>query len=137
MSEIRRLIVIAASLVTSAGCFAASKPDIENGKTTFTSMCGVCHSVEKNALPTPGPGLLGIMGRKAAADAEFPSYSAALKSSGIKWNKKTLNKFLANPGVMVQGTTMPMMIADDKSRADVVAYLGTLKAPKADKKKKK
>ena len=68
-----------------------------------------------------------MVGRKAGSQPEFTRYSPALKASGLTWSKKTLDKFLVNPGEKVPGTLMPMQIPDDKTRADVVAYLATLK----------
>jgi cytochrome c len=126
MSEFRRLSVLAAALLAPALC-AAAKPDIENGKATFNTMCSVCHSTQKTGGPIEGPNLIGVVGRKAGSQPEFPRYSQALKASGLTWSKKTLNKFLVNPGDKVPGTLMPMQIPDDKTRADVVAYLATLK----------
>jgi cytochrome c len=130
MTEFRRLFLVAATIALPALCAAGSKPDVENGKATFNTMCGVCHSVQETGGPNQGPNLLGVVGRKAASEADFHMYSSALKGSKIKWSKKTLNKFLLNPMDMVPGTVMPMLIPDDKTRADVVAYLATLKKPK-------
>ena len=93
----------------------------------FNAMCGVCHSVQETGGPHEGPKLLGVVGRKAASEPEFAGYSPALKASKLTWNKKTLDKFLVNPMAKVPGTLMPMQIPDDKTRADVVAYLATLK----------
>ncbi len=45
----------------------------------------------------------------------------------MKWSEKTLSDFLLNPMTKVPGTTMPMMLPDDKERADVIAYLAGLK----------
>jgi cytochrome c len=130
MSGFGRLFVVAATVVAPALCAAGSKPNIENGKTTFDAMCGVCHSVQKTGGPTQGPNLLGVVGRKAGSEPDFTMYSPALKDSKITWNKKTLDKFLLNPMAKVPGTLMPMLIQDNKTRADVVAYLATLKKPK-------
>ena len=127
MSGFRRLFVIAAAVMAPAICAAASKPDIENGKATFNTMCSVCHSVQKTGGPAEGPNLLGVVGRKAGSEPGFTKYSPALKASNLTWSKQTLNKFLMNPGEMVPGTFMPIEIPDDKTRADVVAYLATLK----------
>jgi cytochrome c2 len=135
MLEFRRLFVVSAAILAPALCLAGTRPDVGHGKTTFDAMCGVCHSVQETGGPTQGPNLLGILGRKAGADPEFPLYSTALKDSGLKWNKKTLDKFLLNPGEKVPGTVMPMLIADKKARTDVVAYLATLKKPRKNKKK--
>ena len=90
-------------------------------------MCGICHSVQETGGPNQGPNLLGVVGRKAGSVPDFPLYSPALKASGITWNKKTLDKFLLNPMAKVPGTLMPMQIPDTRTRADVVAYLATLK----------
>ena len=82
MPAYRRLFIVAAAVVTPAVCAAGPKPDVENGKATFTAMCGVCHSVVKTGGPTQGPNLLGVVGRKAASEPEFV-YTPALKASGI------------------------------------------------------
>jgi cytochrome c len=67
------------------------------------------------------------MGRKAATVEGFPMYSPALKGSGITWNAKLLDEFLANPMGKVPGTMMVISLPDAKERADVIAYLATLK----------
>ena len=127
MFEFRRRLVVAAAIVVPAMCAAGSKPDIENGKATVTTVCGVCHSVQKTGGPNLGPNLLGVVGRKAGSQPEFAGYSPALKASKITWSEKTLDKFLVDPMAKVPGTLMPIQIADDKTRADVIAYLATLK----------
>jgi cytochrome c len=127
MSGFRSVLVVAAAIVAPAICAAGTKPDVENGKATFKIMCSVCHSVQETGGPIEGPNLLGVVGRKAGSEPNFTRYSAALKASNLKWSKKTLDKFLINPMEKVPGTIMPMLIPDDKTRADVVAYLATLK----------
>jgi cytochrome c len=127
MSEFRRLFVVAAALAAPALCFAGPKPDVEHGKATFNTMCAVCHSVQETGGPNLGPNLLGLVGRKAGTQPQFAGYSEALKACGITWSKKTLDTFLVNPGAKVPGTLMPMQIPDNKTRADVIAYLETLK----------
>ena len=112
MSEFRRLFVMAAVLMASNVCTAGHKPDIENGKATFATNCGICHSVQETGGPNQGPNMLGLLGRKAGTQPDFTMYSPALKASGITWSKKTLDKFLVNPGAMVPGTVMPLQIAD-------------------------
>ena len=126
MSAYRGLFIVAVAIIAPA-VSSAGKPDVENGKTTFNIMCGVCHSVQKAGGPTLGPNLLGVVGRKAGTEPDFTMYTPALKASKITWNKKTLDKFLVNPNAKVPGTAMPMQIPDNKTRADVVAYLATLK----------
>ena len=127
MSATCRRLVFAAVMALPALCAAASKPDVENGKATFNMMCNVCHSTQKTGGPIEGPNLIGVVGRKAASQPDFGKYSKALKASGLAWDVKTLNKFLVSPGELVPGTFMPMQIPDNRTRADVVAYLATLK----------
>ena len=130
MPNFRRLFVLAsavsATALASALCAADTRPDIENGKATFMTMCGVCHAVKLSGGPVEGPNLVGVVGRQAASQPDFGKYSDALKASNLTWSRQTLDKFLVNPMAMVPGTFMPMLIPDDKTRADVVAYLATL-----------
>jgi cytochrome c2 len=108
--------------------FAADKPDIENGKTVFAAKCGNCHAVNNEAGgPLTGPSMVGIVGRKAGTQKDFPLYSSALKDYGVKWSTKTLDEFLLNPAMKVPGTAMLVVLDDDKERADVVGYIATLK----------
>lgn len=121
------LLALAAALATSTA-FAADKPDIENGKAVFEAKCGICHAVNNDpGGPLAGPSVVGIVGRKAGTQKDFVMYSSALKDFGVKWSTKTLDEFLVNPLTKVPGTSMPMMLPDDKERADVVGYLATLK----------
>jgi cytochrome c len=123
-----RLLALVAVLAAPAVFAAGAKPDIENGKTVFSQQCGICHSVTKEpGGPALGPNMVGIVGRKAASVADFTMYSGPLKKYGVTWNAKTLDEFLVNPMLKVPGTTMPMMLPDAKTRADVIAYMATLK----------
>jgi cytochrome c len=122
------LFVLAAALVAPAVFAADAKPDIENGRDTFAQQCGICHSVTKEpGGPILGPTMVGLVGRKAGTIADFAMYSPALKAYKVTWNARTLDEFLENPMEKVPGTTMPMMLPDAKVRADVIAYLATLK----------
>ena len=126
MSDLR-LLVVAVAMFVPALSAAERMPDIEHGKATFNTMCAVCHSVQKTGGPVEGPNLIGVVGRQAGSQPEFAKYSAALKDSKLIWSTETLDRFLKNPMAMVPGTLMPMLIPDDKTRADVVGYLSTLK----------
>ena len=51
-----------------------------------------------------------------------------MKASNITWDDKTLNDFVADPQRVIPGNLMPFSgLADAKQRADVIAYLNTLK----------
>jgi cytochrome c len=130
MPSFRQYFLVATALAAPALCTAdpaADMPDIEHGKETFTIMCSVCHSTQKTGGPVEGPNLIGVVGRPAGSQPEFGKYSEALKASGLTWSTELLDTFLINPMAMVPGTLMPMLIPDDKTRADVVAYLASLK----------
>jgi cytochrome c len=127
MSNFRHLFLVATAIFAPALSVADTTPDIEHGKTTFNTMCNVCHSVEKAGRPGEGPNLWGLVGRPAGSQPDFTKYSDALKASGITWSTATLDQFLVSPMKMVPGTFMPMLIPDDKTRADVIGYLATLK----------
>jgi glucose/arabinose dehydrogenase len=108
---------------------AAPPPSASRGATVFQTLCGLCHTVEAGAGAGQGPNLLGVVGRKAAT-TDF-SYSAALSRWGKAWTPELLGKYLANPGALVPGTTMAVRLPDRAQRADVVAYLASLRAPAA------
>lgn len=131
MSNSHRLCLIGAAILAPALCAADATPDIEHGRATFNTMCGVCHSVQMTGGPAEGPNLIGLVGREAGSQPAFTKYSEALKASGLTWSTKTLDEFLLNPMAMVPGTFMPLRIQDDKTRADVIAYLATLKPQEA------
>lgn len=121
-----RLLALATALVAPA--VFAGKADIENGKAIFTERCGICHAVsDESGGPIMGPSMVGLVGRKAGTQKDFVMYTTAMKDYGVKWSAKTLDEFLLNPMTKVPGTTMPMVLPDDKERGDVIAYLSSLK----------
>jgi cytochrome c len=74
-----------------------------------------------------GPSLQGINGRKAGSFAGF-LYSRAMKNAGHAWDAKSLDAYLADPQKAVPGNLMPYSgVTDAKQRADLIAYLATLK----------
>jgi len=96
--------------------------DPVHGKALYQA-CTACHSVDENDL---GPKHRGVFGRRAGSVADY-SYSAALKASGLTWDRSTLDRWLTNPSELVPGTKMFFKIDDAQSRADVIAYLEQLK----------
>ncbi len=121
--------LIAFSVAVALSCaFAvqqAAAADVEAGKKAF-SKCAACHAIEpgKNKV---GPSLFGVVGRKAGTVEGF-SYSPAMKDSGLTWDAATLNTYLEKPNALVKGTKMGFPgIKDADERANVIAYLATLK----------
>ncbi len=104
----------------------------ERGKAFFEASCAVCHSPVLGANNTvvmkQGPSLVGVVGRAAGSLPHF-NYTKALRQSGFTWSPDAVWRFLENPMVVVPGTTMPIPVTDPRNRADVIAYLGTLKVP--------
>jgi cytochrome c len=103
---------------------AARAQDAAAGKAVFTQ-CTACHVYKPGQTGVAAPNLYGVVGRKAASTA-FP-YSAALKASKLTWDPATLNTFLKAPGKLVPGTRMVVAVTNDTQRANLVAYLATLK----------
>ena len=134
-----RLLALAALVTTCAACATASafardtKTDrdangADRGKALFmTSACSNCHGVTKEDTMKVGPTLFGIVGRKAGTAPSLLGASENLKKYGVTWTVETLDEFLANPDAKVPGTPMSSALADAQQRADVIAYLITLK----------
>ena len=76
-------------------------------------------------------GLRGVFGRAAGADQGFP-YSAALKSSHLRWDESSLDRWLADPEVLVPGNDMAFRASKAEERAEIVAYLKSLSAHAAE-----
>lgn len=89
--------------------------------------CRACHTVAAGDRNGIGPNLNSIVNAKAASRAGF-TYSPALSKAGIVWTPAKLDAFLTRPSALVPGTKMAFPgIANPKSRADMIAYLATLK----------
>ncbi len=96
------------------------------GKSVFTSVCSICHAVQsgKNGV---GPSLFGLVGRKTGTVPGF-HYSPANQNANLTWDAATLDKYLQSPRAVVPGTIMTYGgLKDDTKRADLIAYLATLK----------
>jgi cytochrome c len=105
---------------------SAQAADAKKGEALY-GRCLACHALEQDRV---GPRHCGVVGRKAGSVPDF-EYSEAMKRSGLTWDAKTLDRFLANPMKVVPGTTMTYAgISDPSERADLIAYLRTIPCPK-------
>ena len=104
--------------------FAHADGDATAGKTVFENQCSVCHSTVSGGQGF-GPTLAGVFDRNAGTLAGF-NYTPALTHSHLTWNAKTLDAFLTSSMQKVPGTAMQVAIPDERTRADVIAYLETL-----------
>ena len=106
---------------------SAGAADIDAGKSVFVHRCASCHAIGPSARGGFAPQLNGIVGRRAAATADF-AYSAAMKKSAIVWNEKNLASFIKGPSDVVPGTSMRFWgIGDEQKVTNLVAYLQTFK----------
>lgn len=118
------LLLGLAAIAGPAWSQGAAPADIAAGQQTYEVRCSFCHG--EGAVGGQGPVLIGVVGRKAGSVPNF-SYSPALKSSGLTWTPANLDRFLTNPAELVPGTSMPMSVPDTKERADIIAYLASLR----------
>ena len=110
----------------SLGATQAHAADADAGARVFKSQCATCHAVVagRNLV---GPSLAGIVGRKAGEAPGF-RYSAANKAADFTWDEARLDPYLANPKAVIPGTSMLYAgLKNDEQRADLIAYLVTLK----------
>lgn len=108
---------------------SASAADPAHGQELFRGQCGFCHlGGDGDGEGGPGPSLRGVVGRKIGGDPAFGGYTTTLSASNDKWTESGLNTFLADPGKAMPGTSMPISVKDDTERADLIAYLASLKA---------
>ena len=129
MSPAVRLALVVALLATGARAAAPTPGDPAHGKQVFAARCGLCHSAGPGQGEAgQGPPLAGVVGRRAASAPGF-DYSSALKASKLVWTPADLDRFLAGPSKLVPGTAMPVAVSDARTRADLIAYLATVKAP--------
>jgi len=123
-----RLLALAALLATTAAYASGLNGDPVNGKALFmANSCPACHGVTKQDNSMVGPSLFGVVGRKAGTAPSLLGASEGLKEYGVIWSARTLDEFLADPDAKVPGTPMAGVLADPQQRADVIAYLSTLK----------
>lgn len=103
---------------------ALASADPKKGEAVFRK-CAACHRIDgQNAT---GPHLNGVVGRPVASVAGF-AYSDAVKKLGGDWTEDRLNTWLTDPKADAPGTKMGFAgLPKVQDRADVIAYLATLK----------
>jgi cytochrome c len=124
---IGRIVLIAALITPSAAAFAADPGgDSVSGKAIFQHICQNCHSAEIG-INKVGPSLWNIVGREPASAPDY-TYSEAMRTNKTAWSVPALDAFLADPRGDVHGAKMFFKgLPEPKDRADVIAYLATLK----------
>jgi len=121
------LRVALAAFLAAAPAIALSAGDAARGEAVY-ARCFACHSLDADRT---GPRHCGLLGRRAGNVPGF-DYSPAMRASGLVWDAKTLDRFLADPVRTVPGTSMGYAgIKDARERADLIAYLGKARCANA------
>ncbi|MBC2664341.1 cytochrome c family protein [Novosphingobium flavum] len=99
--------------------------DVAKGEQSFKK-CQSCHTINAGGANGIGPNLNGIAGDKVAEGRGGFAFSDDLKAKGGTWDAAALDAWLKNPKAVAAGTKMTFAgIADDKERANVIAYLNS------------
>jgi cytochrome c len=120
-------------MLAAAALLAQSVPalaqDAAAGQRVF-AQCRACHTVDNGGRNGVGPNLFGIYGAPAAKREGF-RYSAnmqELAQGGLTWTTENLNIYLRNPKDLVPRGSMAFAgVRNDEQRANLIAYLQTLK----------
>lgn len=123
---ISRSLIASAAILCASSAFAAGSGKVAAGKEIFSRTCQNCHSTEVGVNKV-GPTLWHIVGRKIASIPDY-NYSPAMKDQIGDWTVAALDRYLANPRGDKHGVKMFFKgLPKAKDRADVIAYLQTLK----------
>jgi cytochrome c len=130
--DIFRWLAACAMSLQFSGAVAANAPSVPAGNAASGEMvyarCMACHALTENRI---GPRHCGVFGRRAGAVPGF-DYSPAMRRSGIVWNAKSLDAFIADPLKYLPGTGMAFAgVPDPKERSDVIAWLKAASAKSA------
>jgi cytochrome c len=121
------LVALTAIWVAISAGIAGAAGDKERGKAVFESQCAVCHETAPE-FHKEGPSLAGVYGRRAGTAPFFAGYKG-LRGADFVWDERTLDAWLADPRGLLGGknTAMTLRLNDAGQRADVIAYLKTLR----------
>ena len=87
-----------------------SAGNAKRGEELFNKMCTGCHGVD---APKSGPALRGVYGRR---------------SGPVTFDEATLDRWLTDPTSVKPDTDMAFRSENAGERADIIAYLKTLRA---------
>lgn len=97
--------------------------DVVRGQALYQAQCTACHNIDSNKI---GPAHRGVMGRRVGSLPGY-RYSDELAASRLRWTPQTLNAWLTDPEELVPGQRMGFQVEDAQQRADLIAFLATLR----------
>jgi cytochrome c len=109
-------------------CAAALAADAAGGQALFDKTCGVCHSTQAGVNKV-GPTLFDVIDRPIASVHGY-DYSTKMRSVAKDWkvwDERRLDAYLTNPRQVLHGVKMFFAVPDAGDRANVIAYLNTLR----------
>ena len=144
MTEVRKrcLGAVMISMLMLSGC-KSPPPDYRNevtlpiyaqgnaanGEAIYNEACAQCHTLNPGHN-NKGPQLMNVYGAPVAALHDY-QYSDALKNMQGVWDAKNLDHYIADATKALPDTKMLAdPIPDAQERADVIAYLSTLRQEK-------
>lgn len=103
------------------------KADAKAGE-GIAKKCTACHTFDKGGKNGVGPNQFGLVGSHFAHKDDYTYSAALLAMKDKKWTPQALSDFLANPKKYIAGNKMSFAgIKDPQERANLIAYLNTLK----------
>ena len=104
--------------------WAADGAPPDSGELAFNNNCRTCHSTKlgDNRL---GPSLAHVVGARSGSQSGYPNYSQAMKTAGITWDEKSLDRFIANPDNVVPNNNMKPFkgVPDPAVRKAIIEHL--------------
>jgi cytochrome c len=116
------LALIGLSALTRS-VFAAGDADV--GRSLYQRHCQSCHSLDDNEM---GPRHRGVFNRRAGTVPDY-AYSAPVKTSGIVWTARNLDRWLTDPESLIPGQQMNFRVPNAHERRDLIAYLRRVSDP--------
>lgn len=121
---------ITATVVGAVGVLAPVSTKALAASTTRPAafaVCSSCHRVKAGERSGIGPNLFGIGGQAAGTRPGY-TYSSAMRSSKVIWNRANLIAFISDPKSKVRGTKMVYAGERDPVKAAAIAdYLISLR----------
>ena len=128
--QVSRLCLLTSLMAVGFAHPTMADPDANEGQEIYQAQCSACHS-NQPGVNGIGPSLAGLAGRKAGSLHGF-TFTPALQGSGLTWKADTFSQFLADPTKLVPGTAMTVIVPNAMGRANLFAYLATLKDTSAE-----